>query len=685
MSRRIYPAVGSSQQSEGESLLSSATEPSDAAKQYGSVEVRTVTCADNERRSPVDAPTQKRQLGPTSAASLIFNRVIGTGIFATPSVILRSSGSVGLSLVMWLLGATVALCGTAVYMELGTALPRNGGEKNYLEFIFRRPRLLVTCIYAMYAVLTGWQAASCSVFGEYALHALDPERPPSPFMARLAGVLCITFALLLHGTALKAGLRLQNALGIFKILVLLAIALSGLASLFRVPGFELENPPKNFEWSTIWEGSVSGGANAFVTGLFNVIWCFIGYSNANYALAEVRDPVKTLKRAAPIAMLSVTLVYMLVNVAYYAVVDKADIVGSGRIAAALYFGRLWGVGAERSSPVLGMAAHIGCQRDHRVLDCWEHLGSIVYAWSRHVVPLPLLVALSLILGAVVQELGREGVLPFSSFFASNKPFNAPFGGLFEQWLVTTSIVLLVPPGDAYLVMLNLSSYPLALINMFISGGLLFIHLPGICLPKKLEALRASYDWRPPFRAWTPVVLFFFISNVFLVSVPLIPPARGYKVYVHLPYWLHVLVSWMISLGGVAYWYWWVVWLPRRGGYVLVRNWVRDDDGSTRRVIKKIKGATPDPSLDWSENYEYHPQPPTMPGVDHRRPHLNVEIPTSSPHAHHEEFLVGPSVPTPRHLRSPPFTSSFPSDFLLRSPGDADEDRDPGTDRAAELH
>ena len=44
-------------------------------------------------------------------------------IFATPSVILRSSGSVGLSLVMWLLGAAVALCGTAVYMELGTVRP----------------------------------------------------------------------------------------------------------------------------------------------------------------------------------------------------------------------------------------------------------------------------------------------------------------------------------------------------------------------------------------------------------------------------------------------------------------------------------------------------------------------------------------------------------------------------------
>ena len=57
--------------------------------------------------------------------------------------------------------------------------------------------------------------------------------------------------------------------------------------------------------------------------------------------------MRTIKRAAPLAMVSVTLVYMLVNVAYYAVVDKAEILESGRIAAALYFGKLWGVNAER--------------------------------------------------------------------------------------------------------------------------------------------------------------------------------------------------------------------------------------------------------------------------------------------------------------------------------------------------
>lgn len=103
-------------------------------------------------------------------------------IFATPSMILRSSGSVGMSLVMWLLGATVAACGTAVFVELGTVcvscpdyvrcasidgvstaqgLPRNGGEKNYLEFIYRRPRFLAITVYATFAILNVRQGSSC--------------------------------------------------------------------------------------------------------------------------------------------------------------------------------------------------------------------------------------------------------------------------------------------------------------------------------------------------------------------------------------------------------------------------------------------------------------------------------------------------------------------------------------------
>lgn len=40
--------------------------------------------------------------------------------FAAPSVILRSSGSVGMTFVMWILGTLVACAGTAVFVEFGT-------------------------------------------------------------------------------------------------------------------------------------------------------------------------------------------------------------------------------------------------------------------------------------------------------------------------------------------------------------------------------------------------------------------------------------------------------------------------------------------------------------------------------------------------------------------------------------
>jgi amino acid transporter len=81
--------------------------------------------------------------------------MIGTGIFATPSSIFALSGSVGLSLFIWVAGMLIAAAGMAVYIEFGTGLPRNGGEKNYLEYVYRKPKFLATGFYTGYVVLLG--------------------------------------------------------------------------------------------------------------------------------------------------------------------------------------------------------------------------------------------------------------------------------------------------------------------------------------------------------------------------------------------------------------------------------------------------------------------------------------------------------------------------------------------------
>lgn len=78
------------------------------------------------------SPDDRRRLGVFSATLLIFNRIIGTGIFATPSTILSLSGSVGLSLIMWVAGTFIAMAGTAVYLEWGTAIPRYGSSTHTL-------------------------------------------------------------------------------------------------------------------------------------------------------------------------------------------------------------------------------------------------------------------------------------------------------------------------------------------------------------------------------------------------------------------------------------------------------------------------------------------------------------------------------------------------------------------------
>jgi amino acid transporter len=89
--------------------------------------------------------------------------IIGTGIFSTPSSILESVGSVGASLILWVLGFVFSLCGLFIWLEFGTMYPRSGGEKVYLEAVYRRPKHLATVIFAAYAILLNFDSGNCIV------------------------------------------------------------------------------------------------------------------------------------------------------------------------------------------------------------------------------------------------------------------------------------------------------------------------------------------------------------------------------------------------------------------------------------------------------------------------------------------------------------------------------------------
>jgi amino acid transporter len=322
------------------------------------------------------------------------------------------SGSVGLSLFLWVVGALIAAAGAMVYLEFGTGLPKNGGEKTYLEFVYRRPKYLATGLYTGYVILLGWAAGNSVAFGEYILNAAQVE--PGRWNQRGVGLACLTTAFLIHGTALKWGLRLQNFIGYVKVGIILLIIVTGwvaLAGHLRIP------KPNNF--SNAFEGT-TGSAYGIVTSLYNITYSFIGYSNANYALSETKNPVRTLKIALPLAIGAITILYMLVNVAYFAGVPKEDILTSGRLVAANLFRNVMGEKAERALSVF------------IALSCFGNVLSVIFSQGR-----------------LVQELGREGILPFSKLWASNRPFNAPTAGLFEHWVICVIIMLAPPPGDAF--------------------------------------------------------------------------------------------------------------------------------------------------------------------------------------------------------------------------------------------
>lgn len=192
-----------------------------------------------------------RKLGFWSAVFLIFNRIVGTGIFTTPGAVVALSGSVGLSLVMWMIGIIMTFAGAFVYLEFGTGIPKNGGEKNYLEFVFTRPKFLATTMFASQALLLGWAGSSSVVFGEAIMHTANVE--PTRWSQRGLGMAGLTAAFLIHGCAPKWGLKLQNVMGCIKMGVLLLIVMSGFVALGG--HVKLDEKPHNF--SNTFEGTTA--------------------------------------------------------------------------------------------------------------------------------------------------------------------------------------------------------------------------------------------------------------------------------------------------------------------------------------------------------------------------------------------------------------------------------------------
>ena len=79
----------------------------------------------------------KKNLGITTAISIVVGCVIGSGIFFKPQAIYSAThGAPGLGLIAWIITGIVSICGALTFAEIAIMFPRTGGIVTYLKEAF---------------------------------------------------------------------------------------------------------------------------------------------------------------------------------------------------------------------------------------------------------------------------------------------------------------------------------------------------------------------------------------------------------------------------------------------------------------------------------------------------------------------------------------------------------------------
>jgi amino acid transporter len=356
-----------------------------------------------------EEPT-KKPLGLWDAVSIIVGIVVGAGIYQTAPTILWMTGSAPIALAAWAIGGVVSFIGALCYAELASAYPRDGGDIVYLNRAFGRWCGFLFGWVQLTVILTGSIGAMAFVFANYSIRLFQDL-----FGITLGTYTAFAFAggavLLLTLTniiGVVVGKTVQNVLTVAKIIGLGAIIVAGF--LAPTPGAFV--PPTNIDYFPPMIG----------VALVLILYTYGGWNDAAFVAAEVQDGKKNITRSLVIGILVITVLYMLVNVAYISSLGFSGALGSKQIAADV-LNRGFGKGGVTLMCVLVMVSSLGAVngliftgarvyatigKDYAILG-W--MGS----WSRgeNTAPVPALLsqgALALALVFLVgTDAGRNGI------------------------------------------------------------------------------------------------------------------------------------------------------------------------------------------------------------------------------------------------------------------------------------
>ena len=268
-----------------------------------------------------ESATLERTLGLRDLILLIIGTVIGSGIFIVPGAVLRQvQGSVGLTMLVWLVGGILSLLGALTYGELAARSPKAGGIYIYIRDAFS-PLLAFLYGWTLFFVIsTGAIATLAVAFSAY----LGEIVPLTAALRKLIAVGMIAVVTVVNVLGTRKSSDLQNWTTATKVS---AILIMSATLLLLGRGFEGDDAAL---WTTEAGASLASG---FGLAMIGVLWAYEGWQYVTFSAGETLNAQRDFPRALIIGSAALISIYLLANVAYVAALGPTKAAQTDSIAA----------------------------------------------------------------------------------------------------------------------------------------------------------------------------------------------------------------------------------------------------------------------------------------------------------------------------------------------------------------
>ena len=240
-------------------------------------------------------PQDQHPIGLLSATTLVTASMIGVGVYTTSGYSLSALGSPAQVVAAWAIAGLIAICGAIGYASMASKFAESGGEYLFLS----------RSLHPVAGLMAGWVSLLAGFTGAIAIAALGLEEYLQPILGielpdRAIAILTICLCALMHTLGVGGAARVQDAIVIFKMVMIAAIVIVSLTAFDKwTDELPLEAP--------------SFLPMAFVTQLVWISFSYAGFNAAVYVADEIADPRRNVPRAMIGGTVAVTLVYIVLN------------------------------------------------------------------------------------------------------------------------------------------------------------------------------------------------------------------------------------------------------------------------------------------------------------------------------------------------------------------------------------